>query len=317
MSLTFDPEEIRRSALDDEAEIARLAASADPGNAASLLNFGAEAARGIARTSDTLLKDMDAGPDSDPGPLLEALAGVMGRIDLDEPEPRPGLLGRLLGRGAGGDQGDALLAKYDALGGELDRVFVGLKAYAALLNRDNRRLEALYRENVRYYRELERYVAAGERVKRDLAARLAEREAAATVGDGASAFEAQTLKSALAAMERRVHDLRTAEVTALQCLPMLKTLQMNNRELAQKIDAAFIVTLPAFRAAMGDAVRQKRRRLRGEAMSALEARRGEEALEKSRREIVEGIEAVRALRRRAGEEERQARRRLEGIGNRQ
>lgn len=312
MALNFDPEAERRAALADAGELERLAASVDPANAASILNFGAEATRGIARTADELLHGMDRDRGEDPGGLLEALAGVMERVDMPKDAPKPGFFERL--RGGGRAPEVDLTARYEVLGGELDRVYVGLKAYEARLERDNRRLDALFQANLRDYRDLERHVAAAEQARRALAGRLARCEASMGDGGGAAAFEVQTLRSALSALERRIVDLRSAEVVALQSLPMIRTLQMNNRELAERIDTAFIVTLPAFRMALGEAVRQRRQRLRGEAMDALRIRSAaggpDGGLEASRRRIAEDVARVRDLRQRAEDAQRQAGERL-------
>lgn len=281
------------AALARDPEVDRLAGEIDPANMGSIMTFGREPARAIGRTADDLLRGMGPGLTHDPGDLLEDLAGVMGRVDAEDEAPKPGLLGRLLG---GKRPPEDRLSHYDALGADLDRVYVGLKAYSAQLNRDNRRLEQLFQANLEYFHALEKYVAAGEKARRALAARLSRTEAAlARAGEGALSFEAQTLRSAADALERRVQDLRAAEAVAMQCIPMIRVLQLNNRELSDRIDAAFIATLPAFRREMALAVAQRRERLKGEAAGALSARAGARRLEESRRAVLDGIGQTREL----------------------
>ena len=235
---------------------------------------------------------------------------------------KPGLLNRLLGKRASGNSTDETLARLDALGGDLDRVFVRLKAYAATLERDNRQLNSLSEANLGYYRELQKYILAGERAIQMLQQRLARLEAGG--GDAAAAFEIQTLRNALATLERRVQDLRASELVAMQTIPMIQSMRRNNRLLIDKIDAAFIVTLPAFRAGLAAAILEKRRQLRGEAMAALNARAnaapgaaavqpGGASLVDLRRGVLNGIDEVRRLTAAADAQAKQDRAKLEAV----
>ena len=104
-----------------------------------------------------------------------------------------------------------------------------------------------------------------------------------------------------------MNDLRTSEVVALQAIPMIRTMQFNNLALAQKIDSAFILTLPAFRQALAQAVLMKRQKLQAEALKALEKQVGQlprtsapevssgTTLEDARRAIMAGIGEAKAL----------------------
>ena len=306
-----------RQTLIESGEADRLAAAIDPGDTRSIVTFGASASQAIGRTSDELLRGMGAGPSEDSGQLMEALAGVMARIDPDALAAKPGLLGRLLGRRGPGT--DDLLNRYDALGGDLDRVFVRLKAHTATLARDNRQLEGLLEANVGYYRELEKYILAGERAIQALRQRLARLEA--EQGGGAASFETQTLRNAVATLERRVQDLRTSELVAMQTIPMIQAMRRNNRLLIDRIDAALLVTLPAFRQGLAAAILEKRRRLQGEAMAALNARAAAAdgagdvgaKLGELRRSVVSGIDEVRRLSADAEAQRQRDRARLEAL----
>lgn len=295
--------ELRASPVIDE-----LTSRIDVYDMNSILTFGADAAEAIARASDGVLRGMSAPGQDDSGPLMEALAALMTKFDAEElGDGKRGLLGRLFkGKRDGGD----LMQKYDALGDELDRVLVRLRACEASLRRTNRQLDDMFEANVGYLHELEKYIVAGEQGCREISDYIARREAAlARTGDQAISFELQTLRQALTLLERRVQDLRTSEIVALQAIPMIRTMQFNNLSLAQKIDSAFILTLPAFRQALAQAVLLKRQRLQADALKALEARKGPlprtgpqapaasgDALEQAKRAIVEGIGEARALR---------------------
>ena len=295
------------AALKDSPEIDALTSRINVYDMNSILTFGAGAAEDIARASDAVLRGMSAPGQDDSGPLMTALAGLMAKFDADElQEAKPGLLGRLFGNSR--DRGGDMVQKYDALGDELDRVLVRLRACETSLMRTNRQLEEMFAANVGYLHELEKYIVAGEQGCREIEEYIKQREAAfAQTGDPGISFELQTLRQALTLLERRVNDLRTSEVVALQAIPMIRTMQFNNLALAQKIDSAFILTLPAFRQALAQAVLMKRQKLQAEALKALEKQVGQlartsvpeassgAALEDARRAIVAGIGEARAL----------------------
>lgn len=240
----------------------------------SILTFGADAAEDVARASDAILRDMSASGQDDAGELLSALAGVMSRFDPEAFEgKKPGLLGRLFGGGRARE--DGALRQYDAIGDELDKVLARLRGCQAALERSNKQLTKLFEANVEHLHALEKYIVAGEQGCREIEAFLSQKEAElARTHDLSVDAEVQTLRRALELLERRVQDLRTSEVVALQAIPMLRLTLYNNLSLSQKIDSAFIVTLPAFRQALTQALLLKRQRLQAEALKALETRVG-------------------------------------------
>ena len=284
-------------------ELDALTSRIDVNDMNSILAFGADAAARIGAASDAALADMARPRPGDSGAWLEELAGIMARLGGEE--RRPGLLGRLLGRREA--TLDETLEDYDAMAGRLERIYALLKGYQQGLLADERRLEALEKGVSADALALEKYVVAGEQGCREIGDYLAQRQAA---GDD---FEVQTLRQALAALQRRVADLRQAGIVAGQTVAMLRTVGMNDRTLAQRIDAAFLVTLPLFRVTLNALAEQKRRRLREAAMAAVraEAPGDREALQAPRRQVLEGIGQVRALEAEA-DRQREAARRMRG-----
>ena len=327
----LDPEAERRALAEEmerTGEMDALTSQIDVNDMNSILSFGAQAAGRVAGASDAALRDLAApGPD-DSGELMEALAGIMGRVDPDALRGKRSLWGRLFNRPR--DELDEMLDEYHAMGGELDRVYAGLRAWERQLERIDRQLESVFQANADYYRDLQRYILAGEQGCREIADYIAQRRGALeATGDRSVAFELQTLDQALAALRRRVGDLRTAETVALQTLSMVRTVQMNNAKLAEKIDSAFLVTLPVFRRMLAQAVEMKRQRLQSEAMSALRGRAGDvpghapgtrnetestpDALERSRRSILAGLDETRNMASSARAQREREREQLERI----
>ena len=271
--------------------------------------------------------------------MLNTLAKIMDKFDIEEIKENPGLFGKLFGNLR--KQLDKILAKYHTMGEEVDKIYVQLKQYEADIKQSNRKLEEMFQANVNYYHELVRYILAGEQGCRELEAYIAQRQAdMEATGDNSIQFELTTLNQALMMLEQRTQDLRTAENVAMQSIPMIKTMQFSNMNLVRKINSAFIITLPVFKQALTQAIMLKRQRLQAEAMSALDAKTNEmlirnaqntaeqakmtarlasgssikiETLEKTWHTIVSGIDETKQIQENARKQRVEDQKRLEAI----
>lgn len=285
----------------------------------SIVTFGSEAAREISQCSDAVLNGIRKGQAGDAGPLLSALGGVMEQFNADDlrESPRKGLF-RFGKKPLTQDQ---LLEKYRAISNDLDQVYIQLKKYESEVQACNQGIQTVYEAQVCCYQNLVNYILAGEQGLREIQAHIKtmDAESAQSPGNTALKMDLDTVRQAHTALERRVQDLRTAEIVALQSIPMLQMVQTSNSGLIQKIDSAFLVTLPIFKKTLGQAVARKRQRLQAQAMEALDRRTRDalgqqrtvaqagaasneaqmEALTQSWKTIVAGIEETRALQRAA------------------
>ena len=255
--------------LVNSPEVDALASQIEVYNLESIVSFGAGAADEISKCSDVVLNSMNLSQLDDSSAMLNTLAKIMDKFDIEEIKENPGLFGKLFGNLR--KQLDKILAKYHTMGDEVDKIYVQLKQYEADIKQSNRKLEEMFQANVNYYHELVRYILAGEQGCRELEAYIAQRQAdMETTGDNSIQFELTTLNQALMMLEQRTQDLRTAENVAMQSIPMIKTMQFSNMNLVRKINSAFIITLPVFKQALTQAIMLKRQRLQAEAMSALD-----------------------------------------------
>ncbi|MCI8689492.1 MAG: toxic anion resistance protein [Oscillibacter sp.] len=274
----------------------------------SILTFGTEAAAELAKSADGILKSIQTDQVGDTSALLAALGGLMEKFDpedLAETEKK-----RRFPFRAAPKQPDDILNKYRALGEDIDRAYIELKRYEAEIRAYDGRLRAIYDANVRFYQNLVCCVEAGEQGLREIRGYLDAGEIPEADRD--------TVQRSCTLLERRVHDLRLSEAVALQSLPMVQTIRANNRLLIEKLNSAFLVTLPIFRQTLAQAAARKRQRLQAQAMEALDRRTREaleaqtaaqarlkaalpdgaaqvEALEEARETILKGIREARAL----------------------
>lgn len=260
--------------LVDSEEVDALASQIEINNLDTIVSFGAETAEEISKASDIVLNSMSMSQLDDSSAMLNSLAKIMNQFDIEEIKENPGLFGKLFGNLK--KQLDKILAKYHTMGDEIDKIYVQLKQYETEIKQSNRKLDQMFDANVEYYHQLVKYILAGEQGCKEIEAYIEQRQNdMQSTGDNSIQFEIQTLQQALAMLEQRTQDLRTAESVAMQSVPMIKTMQFSNMNLVRKINSAFIITLPVFKQALAQAIMLKRQKIQAEAMSALDEKTNE------------------------------------------
>ena len=273
------------ASLSDSPEIDEITSTIDVSDMNTIVTFGARSAEQISKASDGVLRSMSMSEMEESSQLLNALAKVMAQFDLNEIRDGSGLFSRLFGSAK--KQLDKILSKYQTMGDQVDKIYVELRRYEDEITRNSERLNQMFDANVGYYHELVKYIVAGEQGVREIEAYLEQRTRDfEQTQDQAISFEIQSLQQARDLLRQRVQDLRTAEIVAMQAIPMIRTMQYSNLNLVRKINSAFIITLPVFKQALAQAILLKRQHLQAEAVSALD-KRTQEMLLKNARNAVE------------------------------
>lgn len=270
--------------LVNSQEVDDIVSTIEINNLDTIVSFGAEVAEEISRASDVVLSSMNMSQIDDSSAMLNTLAKIMDKFDIDEIKENPSLFGKLFGNFR--KQLDKILDKYHTLGEEVDKIYVQLKQYESEIKQSNRKLSQMFEANVNYYHELVKYILAGEQGCKEIQEYISKRQADMEMsGDNSIQFELTTLNQALMMLEQRTQDLRTAESVAMQSIPMIKTMEFSNMNLVRKINSAFIITLPVFKQALAQAIMLKRQRVQAEAMSALDAKTNEMLIKNARNTV--------------------------------
>ncbi|MBQ8824960.1 MAG: toxic anion resistance protein [Ruminococcus sp.] len=270
--------------LVNSAEVDAIVSTIELDNLETIVSFGSTVEEEISKASDVVLNSMDMSQIDDSSEMLNTLAKIMSKFDIDEIKENPGRFGKIFGNFR--KQLDKILAKYHTMGDEIDKIYVQLKKYESEIKQSNRKLNQMFEANVNYYHELVKYILAGEQGCHELEEYIAQRQNDMEVtGDSSIQFEIQSLQQALMMLEQRTQDLRTAESVAMQSIPMIKTMEFSNMNLVRKINSAFIITLPVFKQALAQAIMLKRQRVQAEAMSALDEKTNEMLIKNARNTV--------------------------------
>lgn len=259
--------------LASSEEIDKLVSTINANDPNSIITFGNQVAEEISNASDQVLNSMNMTQLDDSSELLNALKNIMDQFDVKEltEEKKAGFFANLR------KQLDKILAKYHTMGEEVDKIYVQLKQYESEISQSNIKLETMYNANIEYYKELLKYIMAGEQACKELDQYIEDFKVKVqnNPDSGTAAMDLQTLEQTRSIMEQRVMDLKIAENVAMQTVPMLKAMEFSNINLIRKINSAFIITMPVFKQALAQAVMLKRQRIQANAMKALDDKTNE------------------------------------------
>ncbi|MDD6992089.1 MAG: toxic anion resistance protein [Oscillospiraceae bacterium] len=253
-------------------EIDKLVSTINANDPNSIITFGNQVAEEISKASDQVLNSMNMSQLDDSSELLNALKNIMDQFDAKElTEEKKGLFANLR------KQLDKILAKYHTMGEDVDKIYVQLKQYESEIQQSNVKLETMYNANIEYYKQLLKYIMAGEQACKELDQYIEDFKIKVQNNPdaGTAAMDLQTLEQTRGIMEQRVMDLKIAENVAMQTVPMLKAMEFSNINLIRKINSAFIITMPVFKQALAQAVMLKRQRIQADAMKALDDKTNE------------------------------------------
>ena len=257
--------------LQTSPEVTRIADSLDVSSAQNIMKFGQETAVEISKFSDKILSTINNSQVEDSGRMMKQLSNIMDKFDpKDFEEENKGFLANLFGKAKENIQ--SLLKKYETMDKEVSQIYVEIKKYESEIGKTNDMLSTMYEKNIEYYKELEKYILAGnvviEKMKNEIIPQY-EKKASETNNE-LDNFNLQNVKESLEMLEQRVYDLELAKMVAMQSAPQIKLIQRGNYNLLRKIGSAFVVTIPVFKTGMIQAVAIKRQKVHADYMKALD-----------------------------------------------
>lgn len=244
----------------------------------SILEFGKEPAAEMAKVADQVLAKYDPANVNGTSELVDALLAVMKKVDLSELEGAKDLLAKQAKKSlfdrfkkSAQEKLDALVCKYRALGGDMEKICQQLTVYEQQIKNSNVDIAKMYDQAIENYKSLTAYIIAGEQACKEIEEyRDSKKVEFEKSGNPDDQFALQNVNQALTLMEQRVADLRSAEAIALQSIPIFKIQEYTNANLARKVNSAFIVTVPAFKTALVNSVISKQQAIQAQGLSALD-----------------------------------------------
>lgn len=253
-----------KNELKQSPEVISIVDNLDVTNMNEILAFGEKPAELISTVSDDVLHNTQLVKDEEVGDIMTSLTKIMSQFDLkdfENPTGEKSWLQKMFKKVS--KTIDELIQKYDTMGSEVEKVYITLKKYENEIMDMSDKQKQLGDANVQYYRELEKYIAAGELAIEELDTKwIPEFEKRANeTNDNLERQNLNKLTQARDMLNTRVYDLQLAENIALQNLLMIQQAQQGNFMLVRTIKSEFIVTLPVFKQGLTQAIMLKRQSL--------------------------------------------------------
>ncbi len=212
-----------------------------------VFSYGAAAQQNISQFSDSALKNVKTKDLEEVGDQIANLVSELKGFDTDE-EPK-GFLG--LFRKKSGDV-MAMKARFDDAEVNVDKIVAGLEDHQVQLLKDIAMLDRLYEQNLKYFKELSMYIAAGkERLENFRANELkAAYDKAQTSGLPEDAQAAKDMKDKADRFEKKIYDLELTRNISIQMAPQIRMIQSSNQLMAEKIQTSIVNTIPLWKSQM-------------------------------------------------------------------
>lgn len=213
-----------------------------------VFSYGAAAQQNISQFSDAALKNVKTKDLDEIGDQIANLVAELRGFEADEGEGK-GFFGFFKKQRS---NIETMKAKYDDAEVNVNHIIEGLESHQVQLLKDIAMLDNLYEENLKYFKELSMYIAAGKlRLDEFRANELQQAYDKAQVsGLPEDAQAAKDLSDKADRFEKKIYDLELTRNISIQMAPQIRMIQSSNQLMAEKIQTSIVNTIPLWKSQM-------------------------------------------------------------------
>ena len=233
----------------DRAAIDKIKSTVDLKNAQTSIVYASQTQKDLADFSGSILSTIKNASLGDSGKMLSNLLSTIQGFNIGELEEKS-FLENLFQRGK--SKISKLFGKYQIVESQVDKIVAELESASDVLMKDIIMYDKLYEQNLNYFHELQLYIAAGDEIVQNMRENTlpALREEAAQSGEPMAAQVVRDFEQNVDRFEKKVYDLKTSKVIALQAAPQIKLIQNNDKLLMDKIQESIHTTIPFWKSQM-------------------------------------------------------------------
>ena len=233
----------------DRAAIDKIKSTVDLKNAQTSIVYASQTQKDLADFSGSILSTIKNASLGDSGKMLSNLLSTIQGFNIGELEEKS-FLENLFQRGK--SKISKLFGKYQIVESQVDKIVAELESASDVLMKDIIMYDKLYEQNLNYFHELQLYIAAGDEIVQNMRENTlpALREEAAQSGEPMAAQVVRDFEQNVDRFEKKVYDLKTSKVLALQAAPQIKLIQNNDKLLMDKIQESIHTTIPFWKSQM-------------------------------------------------------------------
>ncbi len=232
----------------EKAAIDEFNKKLDVNDSTQVLQYGAKAQSKISQFSDSVLEGVKTKGAGEVGTLLADLVAQIKSFDADiSSDEGKSFLGKLFNNAK--KQLDTIIAKYSKIETNIDSIEKNLENHKLQMLKDITIFDTMYEKNLEYFKEISLYIIAGDKKLEELRnVVLPElKKKAEESGEQLDVQKVQDMENTINRFEKKIYDLKTTRIIAIQMAPQIRLLQNNDAELVEKIQSSITNTIPLWK----------------------------------------------------------------------
>ena len=269
--LTLETADAVKQQLRENVEVQRIARQIDIKNQLELMALGKEPATKLGKFADQILDIVTQSASYESSELFKQLEALMVTFDKKDFAEQKGFFKKLFARKSKSE--DDVFAKYNVLGRDIEKIHYQFVLMEEELAKDNRLLARLYKEDLMFYLDLEKYIVATDMKLHEVQTTLIPMyEKQGEAGNQMAKMELNRLQTIAEMLQQKIDELEKSRMVAIITAPQIEMLRHGNSELMEQINGAFVKTIPVFKMGLMNAVNERRQQLQNQSASAFEKR---------------------------------------------
>ena len=243
-----DAQQKQQFSPEEQQVIDEFAKQIDITDSNLVFSYGAAAQQNISQFSDSALQNVKTKDLDEIGDQIANLVVELRGFNTDEEESK-GFFGFFRKQR---DNIETMKARYDDAEINVNKIVEGLEGHQIQLLKDIAMLDRLYEQNLKYFKELSMYIAAGKQRLEDFRANelKAAYDKASASGLPEDAQAAKDLSDKAERFEKKIYDLELTRNISIQMAPQIRMIQSSNQLMAEKIQTSIINTIPLWKSQM-------------------------------------------------------------------
>nr|WP_308593578.1 toxic anion resistance protein [uncultured Criibacterium sp.] len=238
----FSPEEVQA--------VEKIKNTIDFKNVQTPVLYASSTQKELCELSSNVLSNIKSKDLGETGQLLSNLLTTVQDFDISELQEDKGFFESLFSKSK--NKIDKIMGKYQVVEKQVDKIADQLDISKDVLMKDTILFDRLYDENLKYFKELNLYIEAGEESISDVRTNVLPKlmQEAKGKSDPMAMQVVQDYQANIDRFEKKIHDLKTTRMIALQTAPQIKLIQSNSSLLIDKIDQTLANTVPLWKSQM-------------------------------------------------------------------
>ena len=223
--------------------VADFAAKIDVENTNQILQYGAGTQKKMADFSDAALANVRT---QDLGEVGDLIVSVVGELKGFDAEEEKGFFGFFRKQA---DKLETMKSKFAKAETNVAKIGEALEGHQMRLMKESAMFDAMYKQNLAYFKELTMYILAGKQKLAEVrSGKLAELQSKAQrTGLAEDAQAARDLSDKCDRFEKKIYDLELTRSISMQTAPQIRMLQNNDTVMVEKIQTTLMNTIPLWK----------------------------------------------------------------------